>query len=384
MATVTIQERQRQGFKSYVVNFKDPQTGNKKYYKTYRKKTEASRAANDLRALLDTGKLPSKARKFSLRSFKEVTGGMVALWENKLREGELSPVTAKEYIRLAQRLEGFFATRFLIEISEKEIREYRNRVADESSNVNANRQFFVLKQIFKHGVELGTIQEDPTASIRNLSEKKHERKSFLMPDELHTLIEAAQQSKAKYYLPALICLGAEHGASKQEVLSLRIEDLDLEYDGKGLIYFYRTKNGMDRTQVLMPRTREYLRSWIEHVDWMRHRKKITPISTKYVFTHLDGSPIQNFSKAWRETCRLAGLNDFHFHDLRHTYCSNLRLIGADLHDVKEMIAHSDLAMTDRYAHIVGKRIFSLQQQLAEHYQAAYKEEVQGTHRVHLA
>jgi len=150
---------------------------------------------------------------------------------------------------------------------------------------------------------------------------------------------------------------------------LRHEDLDLEYDDKGLIRFHRNKNGRDRTQLLMPRTREFLRAWIDHLAWMRHRKGITPSSTEYVFAHLDGSPIRNFPKTWREACSLAGLDDFHFHDLRHTYCSNLRLMGADLHDVKEMVGHSDIAMTDRYSHIGGERQFLLQKQLAEHYLA---------------
>ena len=62
-----------------------------------------------------------------------------------------------------------------------------------------------------------------------------------------------------------------------------------------------------------------------------------------------------YYEAWRAVCELAGPEDFHFHDLRHTYCSNLMLSGVDLKDVKEIIGHKDLAMTDRYAHLSIER-----------------------------
>ena len=66
-------------------------------------------------------------------------------------------------------------------------------------------------------------------------------------------------------------------------------------------------------------------------------------------------------------CRLADLENLHFHDLRHTFCSNLLLSGADLKEVKEMIGHRDLAMTDRYAHLSLNRKLLRQELLADHY-----------------
>lgn len=50
-------------------------------------------------------------------------------------------------------------------------------------------------------------------------------------------------------------------------------------------------------------------------------------------------------------CRDAGVEDFSFHDLRHTHASWLRMKGADLHDVQVQLGHSDPRMSARYAHL---------------------------------
>ena len=97
---------------------------------------------------------------------------------------------------------------------------------------------------------------------------------------------------------------------------------------------------------------------------------------------LDGTPLKRFDKAWRRTCALAGFNNLHFHDLRHTFCSNLILAGSDLKAVKEMIGHSDIAMTDRYSHLTLTHKRLLQGMLAEHY--SNNREKSGTHMVHKA
>jgi site-specific recombinase XerD len=91
------------------------------------------------------------------------------------------------------------------------------------------------------------------------------------------------------------------------------------------------------------------------------------VKSNHVFCRIDGTPIKSFNRAWWATLREAGIKDFHFHDLRHTFASNLLLSGASLKDVKEMIGHKDIAMTDRYAHLTLAHKLQQQKQLAEHY-----------------
>ena len=55
--------------------------------------------------------------------------------------------------------------------------------------------------------------------------------------------------------------------------------------------------------------------------------------------------------AFARACRRAGIEDFRFHDLRHTAASWLRMSGADIHTVAQLLGHKDLRMAARYQHL---------------------------------
>ena len=260
-------------------------------------------------------------------------------------------------------------SRLLCDISESEIMAYQQALFEAHSPAYANRNLFIIKQVFKTGMVEGALFEDPAEKVAYLSEKQHERNKFIFPEQITALIEASQKLRAKYYMPSLIYLGAEHGASRQEALSLRWKDVNFDFDGVGLIRLFRNKNKKERTEFLMPRTRQALFEWKHHQKWMRHRHRVkfNYEDTTLVFGHLDGRPRKRFDRAWRKICEIVGLEDFHYHDLRHTFSSNLLLSGSNLKDVKEMIGHNDLAMTDRYSHLADSHKRKLQENLAKHY-----------------
>lgn len=55
-------------------------------------------------------------------------------------------------------------------------------------------------------------------------------------------------------------------------------------------------------------------------------------------------------------CRKAGISDFHFHDLRHTFATWLRQSGVQLDEIAKQLGHSDLRMTQRYAHLGASQV----------------------------
>jgi integrase len=72
----------------------------------------------------------------------------------------------------------------------------------------------------------------------------------------------------------------------------------------------------------------------------------------YVFTNPEtGKPYDNIHRSWRTALKNAGINDFRFHDLRHTFASHLVMDGQDLTTIKELLGHADISMTLRYAHL---------------------------------
>lgn len=371
MATVVVQRRNRNGKKTYPVHYKDPLTLKTVHFKTFRKLKEANLAANELRTLIDSNRIEeirSPKPDVNLLTFREVAKLKVAVWKDRADLGSLSQSTYQGYRLLVRVINRTFGKTLLCRITKKDILDYQDQLFRELSAISANRSLFVIKQVFQHGVEIGAVHKDPSEGIKYLSEKAHERNKFLMPVELVKLVEASQAFKTKFYMPALIYLGAEHGTSKQEALSLKWSDIRFDFEGQGIITFFRTKNKKERTEFLMPRTKQALLDWKKHLEWMRHRKQTKLKDDRWVFCRLNGIQLQNFGKAWRETRDLAGFPDLHYHDLRHTYCSNLILSGSDLKETKEMIGHSDLSMTDRYSHLTLLHKRACQNRLAAHYE----------------
>jgi integrase len=367
MATVTIQKRKRKSGIKYAVRYKNPITRASKHYATYEKMKDAQAAANDLRAILDSGKKP-KSRKNRLRPlrFQEVACLLECEWQTKNTRGDLKPKTMYDYNVWLKQLCDVFGNRLLCEIKKDEIEKFIYDTAKSTSNVNANKHLSTIKKVYKMGIRVNAIVEDVSIEIKGL--KEGERNTFLFPHELDNLVRATGSTRAKFYMPAIICLGAEHGASKQEILSLRWRDVQLDKGPDGLIRFFRTKNENERTECIMPRTRQALLDWKTHLEYMRHRTKVSAVKSDHVFCRIDGTPIKNFNRAWWAALKIAGISGFHFHDLRHTFCSNLLMAGGDLKDAKEMIGHSDIAMTDRYSHLSGLHKRNLQKLLSEYYQ----------------
>ena len=107
----------------------------------------------------------------------------------------------------------------------------------------------------------------------------------------------------------------------------------------GYIYVIKSKTDTQR-QIPVNKTLEALfRSMPRH------------IKSDYVFCHRNGRPYGDIKKGFNNAVKKAGLHDFHFHDLRHTTASWLVMRGASLKAVAEILGHSDIATTQRYAHL---------------------------------
>lgn len=110
----------------------------------------------------------------------------------------------------------------------------------------------------------------------------------------------------------------------------------------GFIFLDKTKNG-DRREIPINATlKAVLQGLTRRLD------------IPFVFYNkATGKPYKDVKKSFATACRKAGIKDFHFHDLRHTFASHLVMAGVDITTVKELLGHKDIKMTLRYAHLAS-------------------------------
>ena len=115
--------------------------------------------------------------------------------------------------------------------------------------------------------------------------------------------------------------------------------LDIDFKG-GRILLPQTKNGNGRIVYLNTLAQQALAA-VPQGD-------TNP--TDFVFAGNQRTP-ENVSLAFLRACRSLKVEDFRFHDLRHTAASWMRMKGADIHTVALILGHKDLRMATRYQHL---------------------------------
>ena len=72
-----------------------------------------------------------------------------------------------------------------------------------------------------------------------------------------------------------------------------------------------------------------------------------------------GEPLENGRHWFDDSVLEAGIKNFRWHDLRHTFASRLRMKGAPLEDIADLLGHKSLAMTRRCAHLGPNKLHAV-------------------------
>lgn len=203
-----------------------------------------------------------------------------------------------------------------------------------------------LKRMFNLCVDWGFMPASPAARVRLFREDRR-RVRYLSEEEETGLLDACTPQLRRVVLFAL-----HTGMRRGEILGLRWQDVD--FKGKvAVITAERTKGKRNRFIPLNTVAMEVLRELPHSLD-----------RSELVFRNSKGKAWERLRKHWEMAVADAGLEDFRFHDLRHTYASRLVMSGVDLAVVRDLLGHRDFATTLRYAHLAPSRLQEAVQLLA--------------------
>lgn len=242
------------------------------------------------------------------------------------------------------------------------------RLKNGLSTETVNRDIATLKASISKAVLWGFIEIHPLERFKLLKSDRSIKVRFLSPDEEQRLRETAiarevkikaERNKANQWrrergyelfpdldqyqfadhLRPMILLSINTGLRRGELFSLRWENVSFD---RAMLTIEGTyaKSGKTRHIPLNSEALHVLKSWRPQIN-----------NSDLLFPNKDGNPFDTVKKSWGNLIKSAKIKNFRWHDLRHHFASRLVMAAVDLNTVRELLGHSDMAMTLRYAHL---------------------------------
>jgi len=248
--------------------------------------------------------------------------------------------------QLSNLVDVFGANTLLSDITDNEISEYVARRRSKISNASVNRETQLLRRVFRRAQATwkADIGEMPDWKSLILSEPAERNR------ELTAAEEAALFDNLRPDFHPLVLFCILSGVRAMNAITLTWGQVDFE--NKAITFKVKSKRLGGKTHVV-PMTSAmvalvaqqrgnsdaavftYVCKKSRH---MRHQGR------RYAFSR------SGWKREWGTALDAAGIEDFRFHDLRHTAASRLARV-ANLRIVQEMLGHEDIASTVRYTHV---------------------------------
>jgi len=297
---------------------------------TFSRKTDAVRWAQQVEADIRRGRyFPKSKQRYLLKE-------LIQKYLDEITPSKAVTTIPIEKIRLNWWIREYGAYRLmditpeLLEDSKKKLREKGN------GNTGTKRYLRTLSHVFTIAVDWGWMHENPMKKVKMPVEPKG-RIRYLDEDELQRFSEACRESACSLLYPAVV-LSLSSGMRKGELSGLTWNRVDLK---RGHIILDKTKSGKPRGIPISGHALELLRKM----------SKIRRIDTRFVFPSKDGIKGFDFRRSFAAALKKANIENFHWHDLRHTCASYMVMTGASLKTVADLLGHSDISMAQRYSHL---------------------------------
>ncbi len=242
--------------------------------------------------------------------------------------------------RVVANLVSFFGTRLLRDITPALVEAYRQKRLKQPSGrtgksrgdltapATVNREMACLKTLFNKAIRSGKAERNPVQGIKLLKEN-NERNRVLSAEEFARLPAACPE-----HLKPVVKLAYYTGMRQGEILSLTWGQVDLQ-EGFIRLSPRDTKTNEGRLVPL-------------HAELMAMFKALPRgLPGTPVFTYR-GSSVGEMKRSFATAVKKANLEDFTFHDLRHTAINNWRVAGHDYFRIMAATGHKTLSVFKRY------------------------------------
>jgi len=248
-----------------------------------------------------------------------------------------STILTKEMI-LRVHLVPHFGRREIDQINSLDIEKYKaQKIREELSPKTINDHLSVLRKSFQCALEWSVLKSYPNFKRLKIPQQKYD---FLTPEECQKLFDKADGTWRH-----MITLALGTGLRFGELIALRWEDIDFETEELTIRQSY-AKGVLGSTKSNRIRHVPMCSAVCDVLCLMRKKEGL-------VFTDPAANPFKQHVciKKLHSICRKAGLREIGWHTLRHTFASHLAQKGANLSAVQQLLGHSDIRTTMRYAHI---------------------------------
>jgi integrase len=234
--------------------------------------------------------------------------------------------------QMLKHLYSFFGQeRALAEVTPVDIEGYKIHRKAKVSGSTVNRELALLKRMFNLAITWDLfLGANPVRKVRFFREFNIGLR-VLSPEE-----EEGFLRNASPYIQDLVRFALGTGLRIGEILSLPWTSVDPK---RGILTVFAPKTQRLREVPINMEARKVLEAW-----WLAKKND-------FVFYNPEtGKPFVDLKAGFALACRKAGISGVTWHTLRHTFASRLVNSGVDIVTVKELLGHSSISVTMRYAH----------------------------------
>jgi integrase len=323
---------------------------------SFERKSDAAKWASDTEANMRAGRHfgESKRHTFKELAFEYAPYAKdkvrLAYWVSVFGDHLLDSITPAKISKQRDQLLSEDTQNFTTPATGDPVKD-ANRIKSKRSGATVNRYLASLSSCLNYAIKtLQWLERNPCEKIQKPRESKG-RVRFLSDEERIDLLKACEPHKDLYLA---VVLALTTGARQSEIMSLRYSQVDFK---RQVITLHDTKNGDKRALPLVGSA----------FNLLKERANVRSLNDDRLFppTRLaKKSEYLDLRQPWEKALKTANIQDFHWHDLRHTAASYLAMSGVSLVEISKILGHRTLQMVSRYSHLSEEHIVTTGEKLA--------------------